>query len=147
MDKAAVSKHRLRISDIALVVIALCMTISFVRSSKPAANELMLVSAVDIPDHEYGYDPEILYDRIIHREFSANWFVKIFPVGSDVFECKGDGTYIYEPTDMADGMTLSEYVGAFCDLTPGDYFARTRWVPVHGETIRNTSNVFTVFRS
>ena len=129
---------------IAAAVFATYLGFSWWLNREPSADSLMVVS-VFVPNLSIGSDPEVVYGREIFEEFKATWLVKVLGFENDVVVCQGSGIYIYEPDDRVSGMSLSEYIGADCQLSAGRYYMRTSWVPIKGETIKNISNVFTVY--
>lgn len=109
---------------------------------------------LDVPNFSVGDRPVILYDRIIHREFTADWVVEVQQVqenGSVLAVCSGSGHTIYQPEKglPSTGVTLDWFLGRPCDLDEGTYRVVANWVIERPEAVGNVSarllsNVFQV---
>ena len=113
--------------------------------------EWFQVSNVFVPDHIEGDDPLIVYDRTIHKPFTATWNVDVHLLGdSEISTCTGSGVSTYAPTEALpeNGVALSWFIGKDCKLKPGTYTLHTTWemriVDYPPKLTTFVSNAFTV---
>lgn len=110
------------------------------------------VKNISIPNFIDGDDPNIIYDRVIKKPFSATWNVEVHRAGEaeDFAYCTGSGTNFYEPKEVLpdSGVTLSWFIGKKCNLPSGQYTIESHWeirpegYPTKEESY--TSNLFRV---
>lgn len=99
------------------------------RETAPAS-DFFEVSDVRIPDHAEGDDPLVLYLRDIHRDFTGDWFITLFPEDRPTrIACDGAGRFRYRSNvELSDNqMPLSRFIGKQCGLPAGCYFGLARW--------------------
>jgi hypothetical protein len=89
------------------------------------------VKNVAVPNFIAGTDPQIIYDRTVHKPFSATWNVEVHLAGdkTDFSYCTGSGVNNYEPSPEAKdaNVLLSWFIGKDCHLPPGQYLLQTNW--------------------
>lgn len=90
----------------------------------------LIVNSVSIPDHLYGSDPDVIYDRLVVRDFTGKWFVLIYNVETpNIVDCDGSGSFQYRKSIIIPDkkMPMSRFVGKKCNLAPGCYRGEVRW--------------------
>ena len=143
-----------------LVGLTVAMVVIFaIQYVKDAIYELyphsswMIVNDVRIPDHAFGQNPNMYYERTITSEkpFKAEWFVeaKDADTGQQVDGCDGTSTSNYDPGETSVKWKLDYYAGNKCQLRPGCYRLQTSWYIIYGDwkakaPIVNYSNRFCV---
>lgn len=117
------------------------------------------VSEIYVPDHVFGSNPDMLYDREIKVDHRGFWVVEVQQVMSGgeggLFQnaCTGSGVNDYDLTDFLaeDTVTWQWFVGRPCRVPPGTYRIQlTRDMMIPGQPIkktRNFSNTFKVLES
>jgi hypothetical protein len=118
------------------------------------AEEFFEPIQLNIPDFSVGQNPVIFYDRIIHKEFVANWVVEVQLIqdnGQTIAVCTGNGHNIYQPEKglPEEGATFAWFIGAPCSIAPGSYRMVANWsierpAAVGNVETRIVSNVFQV---
>jgi hypothetical protein len=108
---------------------------------------------VAVFDAPTGVDVVMEVDRVIHRQFIADWsaIVRRWEDGAWTVECVGRGKSDYHPeSTLPDPLTLRWWTDGACpSLRPGRYFVSTIWTIRGGYTLPDkvvavASNVFTV---
>ena len=111
------------------------------------------VRRVVVFDAPAGAEVLMEVDRVIHREFIADWsaVVRRWEDGGWVVECVGRGKSDYRPENaLPDSVTLRWWTGGTCQtLEPGRYFISTIWTirgnySLPDKVVQAASNVFTV---
>lgn len=166
MDKTHSFRHPLRdnLADIAMgIILALVVFLAaseghrLVRAvslySVPAESFFEPIQ-LNIPDHVVGENPVIFYDRIIHKEFTADWTVEVQKIqgdGSVLAVCTRYGHNIYQPEKglPSTGPTIEWFLGEPCVYDAGTYRVVANWTIERPEAIgdvttRIVSNVFQV---
>jgi hypothetical protein len=83
-----------------------------------------------IPDFCEGADPEVTYERVIHKRYRGRFHTAFELSGGDGFPiCPFDSTEIpYSPKPArVSHPRLSAFAGALCPLPPGAYELHTEW--------------------
>lgn len=140
-----------KLTDIAaslIIVYFMFLAISWGNERKQRAAPWYTVNFVKVEDHVQGSENKIIYyDRTVHYDFSADWFVKVESYSTGQTECYGNGSSRYEASDSSEKVSLEWYVGKDCKLKPGEYTLNTIWVKKSdGASIQNFSNKFTVYK-
>ena len=89
------------------------------------------VAPVVVTDTYVGDDPLVWYERSIKKEFFGDWAVEIKDAHSDgVTACYGNGAALYTPNrDVINNpVSLSWFIGKFCDLPAGAYHGTVTFV-------------------
>lgn len=147
MDTEGIKLKALKVHDALLVAACVAVLIGAIyQSSQPDLDpeDYMILNKVYIPDHLQREDPSMIYDREVRQDFDAGWRVVIESTSTGKVVCKGSGLGEYRVGERLPEITLSWYIGKFCNLPPDQYFATTNWRIPNGVLIDNTSNVFEV---
>lgn len=154
-----IQKIRLRLIEIAVAIVITGGVINLstlaqeARRASVPTSAIFEVNEVFVPDHVSGVDPEVIYDRTIHRNFRGFWIAEVQrrDAGDLNFTaCPGAGVSDYETTDVIPGdtVTLSWLIGRQCGLKPGRYRIRLSYdITMPGwplKTLTVFSNTFTV---
>ena len=111
------------------------------------------VRRVVVFDAPAGAEVLMEVDRVIHRDFIADWsaIVRRWQDGAWVVECVGRGKMNYSPgSALPDPVTLRWWTDGACrTLEPGRYFISTIWTirgnySLPDKVVQSASNVFTV---
>lgn len=142
-------KHIVDSTVIVALVIMTGLYFKDLNKKLDTADEYMIIGGIAISDGFSWEDLNVIYDRKVYQPFDASWEVRIYQVGDpETPACVGSGTNHYDPSLIIRNVTLSWYVGTFCDLQPGArYIARTEWILDNGISIRNTSNIFKIYEN
>lgn len=117
---------------LAFMVIQLSSAIGQKQKALVPVSAWFVVNEVFVPDHEYGTNPLMVYDRSIKEDFRGFWIVEVQRLGREGLwsnECSGSGTSDYDITDFIVGNQVKWgwFIGRPCAVSPGDYRLRIGW--------------------
>lgn len=111
------------------------------------------VNGLTVLDAKPGVSPVVVIDRVIHRDFRAQWVVTVMRQGANGFYtyCTARGENDYRPdAALPDVVDLDWWTTPKrCKLQVGTYYVKTLWtihVPgLPAKEVRVQSNVFRVY--
>lgn len=118
---------------IAIGVIQLSGTVAERQKALLPAESWLTVNEVFVPNFAAGTDPEIIYDRTIHENFSAFWIAEVqHPNDNGLWTtvCTGNGVNEYDPSEVIPNNTvrLLWFTNGTCGkLRPGSYRIKTTY--------------------
>lgn len=144
--------------NVILIAMALMFMTTYVeqylRDTAPAT-EYFEVYQIGIPNFPEGYNPAIIYDRVVRKPFSGEFTAEIQGAGTLAVVCPSTKKFNYDPDKKLPkgGVTLSWLMYREplpdCNPEPGSYRVNICWTI---ERYRTTparycanSNVFTVY--
>lgn len=119
-----------------------------------SADSWFRVNEVFVPDHAWGSNPPVIYDRAILENFRGFFVVEVqkqLENGLWWSACSGSGVSDYETGEIIPDNTVTWvwFVNRQCAVPPGIYRLRTSWEmkrpgwPI--KAVVSVSNTFTVY--
>mgnify|MGYP003112547692 CR=1 FL=1 len=80
------------------------------------------VTRLEVADADVGEDPDVLFERVVHRDLTGDWYAEVHEVtGRQSCAGRGNASYTVDEPDQL-RFPLSDFIGSNrCAQQPGTY--------------------------